>query len=679
MKNSLFIIFLLAFAIFSFVSIGADIVGIVETTENRTTTQEGVLGPISGMQAISADLYPGESIDSFVDVANTVGDTATLRANITGSVSGFIEIKNPIVTLESGERTNLEIIFNVPADASSGVYSGVLTLDLEGKTTSIPANVRVLPPQETIFDIKIKLLTDSISPGKKLPVQVTVGNPHGIERNTVFTLQLLDPLTKEVLNESEMFPYIDKTVTFTENLDIPEIEGGKYLIRGALTYEGSANRTEEVEDIQEINVTVNLFKLKFAGIPVWIISVVSFILVLSYGGHVLYKRKQAKGKRYLAGIHYRSLPRHGKRSAFIGRIAESGIRAFMELDRLTEHVLVAGSTGGGKTIAAQDLVEEALKRDVSVLVFDPTAQWTGFLRPNKEKSMFRLYKKFGMEKKEARRFDGEIKILKKPWKLNISEHMKSKGITIFCMNHLDPENIENVITEAIVDVFRARMDEATQLETLIVFDEVHRLLPKFGGTGSGLIQLERGVREFRKWGIGLVLISQVLTDYPKDIKANVGTDIQLRTRYEGDLSQIKMKYGEAVMRSIVKARVGTGMLQNSHYNRGNPYFVTFRPLLHNPRRLSDKELELYEKYDLKIESLKLKVRRAKAMGVDVFDPELELGLALENLKKGSFQIVDMYLGDLEEDIKKLDLKEPASYETQKLNEEDEWEKLEDET
>jgi len=233
----------------------------------------------------------------------------------------------------------------------------------------------------------------------------------------------------------------------------------------------------------------------------------------------------------------------------------------MELDRLTEHVLIAGSTGGGKTVAAQDIVEEALKRNVSVLVFDPTAQWTGFLKPNKEKGMFRLYPKFGMKKKEAQRFNGRIKILKRPWELNITKCMKPGEITIFCMNHLNPEDIEDVIIQVILDVFKSRMEEATQLKTLIVFDEVHRLLPKFGGTGRGLIQLERGVREFRKWGIGLVLISQVLTDYPKDIKANVGTEIQMRTRYEGDLSQIKMKYGEDIMKSVVKARVGTGMIR----------------------------------------------------------------------------------------------------------------------
>ncbi|OYT42506.1 MAG: hypothetical protein B6U86_00155 [Candidatus Altiarchaeales archaeon ex4484_43] len=680
MKDRLSFIFLFVFVsiIFSFIVVGADIVGNVEITENRTT-RGGVVGPISGMQVISADLYPGESIESFIDVVNTLGDTATLRANITGRVRGFIEIKSPVVVLESGERVNLNITFYVPVDAAPGVYSGVLSLKLDGKSTEIPANVRVLPPQQTLFDIKLKLLTDSISPGKKLPVQVTIDNPHGIERNSVLTLQLLDPLTKEVLNESKTFPFIDRTVTFTENLDIPRIEGGKYLIRGALAYEGSANRTEEVEDIQEINVSVSIFESKFAGIPIWVLSVIFFILACSYLGYVLYKRKRAKERRYLAGIDFMSLPRHGKRSAFIGRIAESGIRAFLELDRLTEHVLIAGSTGGGKTVAAQDIVEEALKRNVSVLVFDPTAQWTGFLRPNKEKGMFRLYPKFGMKKKEAQRFDGRIKIVKRPWELNVAEHMKSGEITVFCMNHLNPEDIEDVIIQVILDVFKSRMEEATQLKTLIVFDEVHRLLPKFGGTGRGLIQLERGVREFRKWGIGLVLISQVLTDYPKDIKANVGTEIQMRTRYEGDLSQIKMKYGEDIMKSVVKARVGTGMIQNSQYNRGNPYFVTFRPLLHNPRRLSDKELTLYEKYDLKIEALGLKVKRAKARGVDVFDLELELDLALENLKKGSFEIVDMYLEDLERDIEKLDIKKPINGEIQKSGDwEDEWKRLEEE-
>ncbi|MEM5830505.1 MAG: hypothetical protein QXL82_03280, partial [Candidatus Aenigmatarchaeota archaeon] len=156
----------------------------------------------------------------------------------------------------------------------------------------------------------------------------------------------------------------------------------------------------------------------------------------------------------------------------------------------------------------------------------------------------------------------------------------------------------------------------------------------------------------RKWGIGLVLISQVLSDFVGEIRANIGTEIQMRTRYEGDLERIKMKYGEEFVSQIVKANVGTGMLVNAEYNRGRPYFVTFRPILHQVTRLSEKELEEYDKRDRKIEELKFYVEVLKQNNVDVFDIETELNLAESKLMQGAFDIVDIYLEGLIPRIKK---------------------------
>ena len=65
------------------------------------------------------------------------------------------------------------------------------------------------------------------------------------------------------------------------------------------------------------------------------------------------------------------------------------------------------------------------------------------------------------------------------------------------------------------------------------------------------------------------------------------------------------------------------MMQNSEYNNGNPYFVSFRPLLHNVVRLSDKELAQYADYNAKIERLEKMAAELKAAKVDVFDIELD--------------------------------------------------------
>jgi len=189
------------------------------------------------------------------------------------------------------------------------------------------------------------------------------------------------------------------------------------------------------------------------------------------------------------------------------------------------------------------------------------------------------------------------------------------------------------------------------LKVLLVFDEVHRLLPKFGGSGEGFIQIERAAREFRKWGVGLTLISQVLTDFVGETKANINTEIQMRTRDQGDLDRIKNKYGGYMLQSLLKSATGTGMIENAAYNKGNPYFVAFKPLLHEHARLSDEELENYNKYNEVIDDLDYQLEQLEKDGIDVFDLRLELKMALDKVKSGSFNMVNIYLEGLTPRIK----------------------------
>src|SRR3989338_6793442 len=245
-------------------------------------------------------------------------------------------------------------------------------------------------------------------------------------------------------------------------------------------------------------------------------------------------------------------------------------------------------------------------------------------------------------------------------------------INIFNLSKLEPKDIDIVIASSIQQVFRANLPESPNLKTLIVYDEVHRLLTKFGGSGQGFIQIERGAREFRKWGIGLVLISQVLSDFVGEIKANIGTEIQMRTRYEGDLERVSMKYGEDVQKSIIKATVGTGIVVNAEYNHGRPYFVSFRPILHSVSRLSDKELETYEKYSNRADDLAYQLEQLEKNGEDIFDLDLELKLAKSKIRGGQFDMVDVYLNSLEPRIssswKKIG-KQPKKREIELISEE----------
>src|SRR3989338_1217574 len=262
--------------------------------------------------------------------------------------------------------------------------------------------------------------------------------------------------------------------------------------------------------------------------------------------------------------------------------------------------------------------------------------------------MLKRFKYFEMNPKNARAFSGTIKTIRDPYEvIEIVKYMNRPGeITIINISNLTPQQIDIAVAATIEQVFKINLEESTDLKTLLVYDEVHRLLPKFGGSGRGFIQLERGAREFRKWGIGLILISQVLSDFVGEVKANIGTEIQMRTRYEGDLERVNMKFGEDVLKSVVKEPIGTGMVVNAEFNSGRPYFVAFRPLLHSTRRLSNDELKDYEKYFNELEDLEYQILQFKKANVDVIDFNLELKLAKQKVKTGQFQMAELYLETL---------------------------------
>ncbi|MFH1511570.1 MAG: hypothetical protein ABIF10_07820, partial [Candidatus Woesearchaeota archaeon] len=149
----------------------------------------------------------------------------------------------------------------------------------------------------------------------------------------------------------------------------------------------------------------------------------------------------------------------------------------------------------------------------------------------------------------------------------------------------------------------------------------------------------------------VMLISQVLADFVGQIKANINTEIQMKTRDEGDLARIETKFGKGLIQSLVKSPVGSGMVQNAAYNRGNPYFIEFRPILHSVERLSDKELERYNNYNNEIDDIEYEIDQLEKHKTDVFDLRLELKLAKDKLQTGNFNMVDIYIEGLKPRIR----------------------------
>ena len=608
--------------------------------------------------SISAQLKPGESKVSSITVTNRESEPQIFQFEAEEPLIGYMQFEESL-EIEPGSSRTLNLNITAPASELPGSYSGSLSVSSSKINTDIPVNIQVLPPDKKLLDLSVTPVFESVKPGENLKIQTTLNN-QGYARNVdvEVSLSLIDPETNETLATKGNTYAVGTTLTRVMQLSVPEdTERKPYEVSGTARYT-NLDVPRVANTITTVKVSTPLWERTVLGMAYSTIGVGLLVLIItSLIGYSVYqyrRKKLLEKKRYMENIDLDTIPSGGKREAYMGSLAEMGKRTFMNIDDLTTHALVAGATGSGKTVTGQVMVEEALEEGANVIVLDPTAQWTGFLRENEDSGMLQLMQEFGMSMEDARAYDGNIRAVEPDEKeIDITPYLEDDeegNIIIFSLHKLDSKNIDEFVDNTIQQIFDANLPERNQLETLVVYDEVHRLLEKFGGSGDGLKQLERGAREFRKWGIGMLLLSQVISDFPSEIRTNVGTKIQMRTRNQSDLDHYKDNYGMDTVRSIVKANVGSGMIQNSDYNGGNPYFVNFRPLKHSVHRLSDEELDKYEEYNRSIDEVEEKIQKLEDQGQEVYEYRSNLKLCRKNLRKGSFNLVDIYLDELKDQL-----------------------------
>ncbi|RLG23974.1 hypothetical protein DRN85_08405, partial [Methanosarcinales archaeon] len=562
--------------------------GVAKKVEEQRPQQwypkkEGKLDYEISTKKILRKLRIGSFLNIPIAISNYRTEAMNLKISFNGDLNELMTIDKKMMSINPDSTG--EFTITLMGNVEVGIYEGniIISGDIDEK---IPVTILVYSEEKLPIEgllINLELLNTKVATGDTLKYRVDLQN---LLREEEYDISLIYKIQGK--NSTDVIIDSDKAVIQTsfsllKSFKIPEdFKPGEYVLTVEVKYLDSILRQSS-----PFKVVLPFYKYSFIGIPIWMILVATLILGSLTFTVVVYNRKKEEKKRYKTKLNIRSLPRAGDRSAFIGDIAETTTKTYLDLDKFQMHTLIAGASGSGKTVSAQDLVEEALLRNVAVIVFDPTAQWTGFLRKNEDKELLGLYPKFDMRKKNARAFNGNIHQVSDGREIiDFKKYMNPGAISIFVTDRLDMKNTELFVANTIREVFHENLPESQELKYLLVYDGIHTLLPKFGGSGKVFVQLERAAREFRKWGVGLILISQVLSDFPKEVLANINTEMQTRTRDEGDLNRIKEEYGDNILKSVVKAATGTAMIESSAYNNGQPYFVSFRPPLHSLKRLS---------------------------------------------------------------------------------------------
>ncbi|MFH1364936.1 MAG: DUF87 domain-containing protein [Candidatus Aenigmatarchaeota archaeon] len=603
-------------------------------------------------------LAPGEREIHSLEIVNNEDVARTATLSLEGNVVEFIKFDKTLIDVESKTTEVIKVDVFALGSAIPGIYIGDIVTTIEGKRYVTPITVKIEIPEEPLLDVFLETLTKVIGPGQELLVRLTLknmGETATIE-DIIVNYMIRNLATGEVLKEERETVAVKDTLSYTRGLLIPnDTVYDRYILEVNVSYYDDSKSASAADAFDVSSLPLPLLILQ--GLLLNPLAyLVIFMVPVAYGGLRVYKKRRlsrVKKARYIFPVDMKKLPQPGPNALLVGKIAETDKPAYEDMHSLMTHSIAAGGTGSGKSVSAMVVVEELLKRNLPVIVFDPTAQWTGFIEACKDPHMLSLYPKFNLKPTDARSFKTNIIIIDDPDTIiDIRDHMKPGEITACIMTSLTPPQIDRFVRRTVETIFAGQWPESPELKVLVIYDEVHRLLPKYGGKG-GYVALERGAREFRKWGIGLFLISQVLSDFKGAIRANISTEVQLRTKYGGDINRVKTKYGADYASKLVKLTTGTGIVQNPEYNDGKPWFIAFRPLLHNTRRLTEEEIQAYVKVENSIIDIDKKIETLKGRGIDTYDVELELNMAKDKMKQGLFKMAETYVDSVSERIKKL--------------------------
>ncbi|MEE9594653.1 MAG: DUF87 domain-containing protein, partial [Candidatus Hydrothermarchaeales archaeon] len=587
-------------------------------------------------------IKPCDSRMFFVTVSNNLDEDIASKVEISGKAAAFASMDSTPFTLEAGKSHTLDVPVTVPCDAQPGVYPGRIRLFGVGGEV-LPISITVVPPEKAIIDVRTEVLTEALYEERILEFKANIYNlgRAGEVTDIVLSYAVVEAETEEIIAHGSKDLTLYAVLTHVEKIQLESVPPpGKYLLEVLVEFEGGS-----ASAVSSFEVRRPLPWRLFAGIFTVLLMVAAGLRTQQ----LLEDRRKERAK-YVLPLSTAKLPEAEPENAFVGKVTDLKAKAYLNLNDLTTHLFISGGTGFGKTIAAKVIAEEALKRDKAVIVVDQTLQWTGLLKKCADEKMLESYSEFGMKKDEAQSFNGNYIEIKDPnQKINVEQYMGQGEITVLGVSNLDPANLDAFVTNLVRAFFEGRRTEHKELKCLLVFENAHKLLPKYGGKRA-YVQIEKCFREFRKWGIGVVLVSQAVTGFGGGVLGNVGMEIQMKTNLETDIVRVRKKYGEKYAQALVKQTKGVAMLHSAKYNEGQPYFVQFRPLLHSPARLPVEELTQRKEQALMQRRFERVIEELKKRNIDTYEFELNLGIT--KLKQGSTSLARVYFDSLKEKMKR---------------------------
>ncbi|MGC9031787.1 MAG: helicase HerA domain-containing protein, partial [Candidatus Woesearchaeota archaeon] len=313
------------------------------------------------------------AINKFLELNVTFNNDEyqTLNINLEKSkeLEDVLDITETSFKLNPKTSKNIKML--ILGNAEQEIYFNKSFKQVSGYITILPLNKKI-PVKIVITDGRKSLLQTMFVELEPVNKVVAQGSDfkYKISINNLLTDWNYNvTLSYKIINEKENFSIdlenenntilLKTSKTLIKTFRIPEnFTSGDYKLI-VNTYYLKYNSTYSTL----FTVQTPLLKIKLFGrIMVWQLILLFAIAALLSFAYVRYRVFRRSRLRYGVSVDVRSLRRVSDKLGFVGKVAEVGVPFYFDLNLLSTHCIVAGATGGGKSVAAQVFVEECLKR-----------------------------------------------------------------------------------------------------------------------------------------------------------------------------------------------------------------------------------------------------------------------------------------------------------------------------
>ncbi|MEM0507099.1 MAG: ATP-binding protein, partial [Thermosphaera sp.] len=146
----------------------------------------------------------------------------------------------------------------------------------------------------------------------------------------------------------------------------------------------------------------------------------------------------------------------------------------------------------------------------------------------KYEAKLKLYCRKYVEALNERRL-GFKELLKQAWE---------QRLIVVDLSRIEQEEKRFTVSSVLKKLWDMVDERREPVNTLVVIDEAHNYAC-YNACSPSSDLIERSAREGRKWGIGLVLVSQRIIDFSPDTRNNINTFFFSRLQTPGDLQNLQ--------------------------------------------------------------------------------------------------------------------------------------------